>query len=491
MTDTSPPATPRPPVETQPEQPRRFESTHRGRFHGREIGYRCLAGETLLTDEQDKPRAAIFSFSYLADEADGEAAARPVTFLFNGGPGSASLWLHMGVFGPRRIVLPGDATHPGGAPYAIEDNALCNLDLTDLVFIDPPGTGYSRMLGSAAPEDAWGLDADAALIAEFIKTWLTAHKRWASPRYLCGESYGTTRAIAVAGKLSGGLSGVAFNGIGLISVILDFHTARFQAGNPLPDVCFLPTYAATALHHGLVADPPGGRDAFLREVRQFATAEYLPALFAGNRLEGEARARVRRKLARYTGLSETWLERTRLRIDAGRFRKELLRERGLTVGRFDSRYTGTDYDDVGDQPDGDPSGYAVDSAFVSAMNDHLTRALAIDWDRSYTVFNRVALEKWDWHGGKKGQPAGWPGYVNVAPVLGQLLRENPSLRVLMANGLYDIATPFFAVESTIAGNGIAAERIRMTYHEAGHMMYLHPPSFAALVGDLRALIGGA
>ena len=166
----------------------------------------------------------------------------------------------------------------------------------------------------------------------------------------------------------------------------------------------------------------------------------------------------------------------------------MLRERGLTIGRFDSRYTGTDYDGVGDMPDSDPSGYAIDSVFVSAMHDHLTRALGIAWDRSYTVFNWATLEKWDWHGGKKGRVGDWPGYVNVAPVLGQLLRENPTLQVLIANGLYDIATPFFSVESTIAGNGIDAGRITMTYHEAGHMMYLHAASFAALVDDLRGLI---
>lgn len=468
------------------EPPRRYETTHEGAFHGVSLRYRCVAGETLLPDDTGKPRASVFSFSYLAEGMDEN---RPVSFLFNGGPGSASLWLHMGVLGPRRIVLPGDGSHPGAAPYAMVDNTLCNLDLTDLVFIDPPGTGYSRMLG-VAPEEAWGLDADATLIADFIKAWLTANRRWASPRYICGESYGTTRAVAVAGKLSGGLAGVAFNGIGLISVILDFHTARFQAGNVLPDVCFLPTYAATALHHGLIPEPQGGQEALLREVRQFATAEYLPALFAGSRLDADTRNRVRRKLARYTGLSEAWLERTRLRIDASRFRKELLRDRGLTVGRFDSRYTGRDFDEAGELPDADPSSYAIDSAFVSAMNDHLTRRLGIDWDRSYTVFNRTALEKWDWHGSKGGKPAGWPGYVNVAPTLGQLLRESPSLRVMMANGIFDIATPFFAVESTIAGNGIDAARIRMSYHQAGHMMYLHEPSFAGLVAEMRGLIKG-
>jgi carboxypeptidase C (cathepsin A) len=470
-----------------PAPPRRFESSHAGRFHGVDIAYRCIAAETPLADEAGKPRAGLFSFSYLAEGA--EPAQRPVTFMFNGGPGSASLWLHMGVFGPRRIVVPGDASHPGGGPYRVEDNPLCALDRTDLVFIDPPGTGFSRTADGVAPDSAWGVEADAEIIADFVKAWLTAHRRWASPRYLSGESYGTTRAVAVAGRLSGGLAGVAFNGIALISAILDFHTARFQAGNPLPDACFLPTYAATALYHGAVPAPAGGRDAWLREVRQFATAEYLPALFAGSRLDGEAHARVRRRLARYTGLSEAWLERTRLRIEAGRFRKELLRERGLTVGRLDSRYTGADYDEAGDQPDGDPSGTAIDSAFVSAMNDHLTRTLGIDQDRPYIVFNRAALEKWDWHGTKREQPAAWPGYVNVAPVLGRLLRENPALRVSIANGLYDIATPFFAVETTIAGNGIDAARIAMSYHEAGHMMYLHAPSCAALVDELRALIG--
>jgi carboxypeptidase C (cathepsin A) len=294
MSDLAPPGAPPSAPSGAParpiEPPRSFETRHEGVFNGRSVAYRCLAAETHLRDSQDQPRASVFSFSYLAE---GDDPARPVTFMFNGGPGSASLWLHMGVMGPRRIVLPSDAAHPGGAPYRIEGNPACLLDATDIVFIDPPGTGYSRMLGKTEQKEAWGLDADAAIVADFIKTWLTAHRRWASPRYLCGESYGTTRAVAVAGKLSGGLTGVAFNGIGLISVIIDFHTARHQAGNPLPDVCFLPTYAATALHYGLINAPPATLGALLDEVRQFATAEYLPALFAGNRLDGVTRTRVR------------------------------------------------------------------------------------------------------------------------------------------------------------------------------------------------------
>ncbi len=491
MTEPAPAPAAIPPAAPLPE-PRHFETRHEGEFGGARVAYRCLAGETRLEARDGTPRASVFSFSYLADTGAGAdaPASRPVTFVFNGGPGSASLWLHMGAIGPRIIRVPGDATSAGAGPYTVEPNPLCPLDITDLVFIDPPGTGYSRMVGSAKPEDAWGLDQDAEIVAEFIKAWLTRHRRWASARFLCGESYGTTRAVSVAGKLIGGLAGVVFNGIALISTILDFHTARFERGNPAPDVCFLPTYAATALHHGRVSPPPADRDAFLDEVRAFAVREYLPALFAGNRLEGEALASVTQKLARYTGLSAGFLTRTRLRIDPARFRKELLRDRGLTVGRFDSRYTGQDYDAAGELPDNDPSSYAIDSAFVSSVNDHLTRALAIDWNRTYVPFNREALLAWDWHGPRKDDTPRWPGYVNVAPMLGRLLRENPALRVLIANGLYDIATPFFAVESTIAGNGIEAGRIRMTYYEAGHMMYLHPPSLAALMGDLRALIAG-
>ena len=471
-----------------PEAPRSFVTTHRGAFHDSTVEYRCVAGETPLPGADGKPWVSLFSFAYVVETAD--PATRPVTFIFNGGPGSASLWLHMGVFGPRRLVVPSDASHPGLAPYTVQDNPLCSLDQSDLVFIDPPGTGFSRMLPPAKPEDGWGLDVDAKIVALFIRQWLTTNARWASPRFVMGESYGTTRAVAVGGELAAGLSGVSFIGIGLISAILDFHTARFQPGNPLPDACFLPTYAATAFYHGLISPPPASIETFLDEVRQFATAEYLPALFAGSRLDAVTRQRVRRKLARYTGLSEAWLERTRLRIDAARFRKEVLREKGATVGRLDSRYLGRDFDEAGELPDNDPGGYAVDSAYVSAVNDHMTRALGIDWGKLYMVFNRDALTKWDWHGKPAPGSFAWPGYVNVAPTLGRLLRENPALRVTIANGYYDMATPFFAVESTIASNGVDAARIRMTYYEAGHMMYLHQPSLEKLIDDMRSLVAG-
>ncbi len=479
-------ATPLPdkPTDKPAEPLARFETTHEGTFAGTTLAYRAIAAELDVMDAEGKPRARIFAFSYLADPQD---TRRPVIFAFNGGPGSASLWLHMGALGPRRVVCPSDGTPAGSGPYDVVDNEHCPLERADIVFIDPPGTGYSAMAGTCKPEDGWGLDADAEIVAGFIKAWLTAHRRWASPRYLLGESYGTTRAVAVAGKLAGGLAGVAFNGIGLISAILDFHTARFQPGNPLPDASYLPTYTATALHHGLI-QAPDGRDKLLLEARRFAMMEYLPALVAASRLAQPEQARIAKRLAQLTGLSEAWLQRAHLRIEPSRYRKELLRAKGLTIGRFDSRYTGRDFDEAGELPDADPSSYGMDSAFVSTANDHIGRVLGVDWQRPYTVFNRKALEGWDWLGPKKEGVMRWPGYVNVAPTLGQLLREDPALQVWIANGIYDLATPFHAVENSIAGNGVETQRIRMTYYEAGHMMYLHAPSLAALATDLRGLV---
>jgi carboxypeptidase C (cathepsin A) len=386
------------------------------------------------------------------------------------------------------VIVPGDGTAAGAGPYKVADNPLCLLDATDLVFIDPIGTGYSRALGETKQEEFFGVDADADSIAQFITQWLTDQQRWASPRYLGGESYGTTRSVAVAGKMHSGLSGVAFNGLALISVILDFHTSRFEKGNILPDVSYLPSYAVTALYHGRVKPAPADQAAFLDEVRRFAIEEYAPALMAGNRLAPERRQKVRRKLARYSGLTEAWLERTDLRIEPGRFRKELLRHEGVTVGRLDSRYRGQDFDDAGELPDDDPAGHMITSAYTSAVNDYLTRDLKIDHGRPYRTFNREAIEKWQWHGPKKDGASSWPGYVNVAPELGRLQREIPDMKVWMANGLYDLATAFFAVENTIAGNGIDRARVTMSYYQAGHMMYVHEPSFEALLADFRALV---
>lgn len=478
--------TPDPKPEPVP-PPRLFETRHTGIFNGTEVDYRAVAGEQHLLDEAGKPRAAIFSVAYLMDGVD-DPARRPVTFLFNGGPGSASLWLHMGNMGPKRVAVPSDATSAGAPPYAVVDNPLCPLDVTDLVFIDPVGTGYSRAVGEGKEEEFWGLDADGEAVAQFIRDWLTKHRRWASPKYVGGESYGTTRAVVVADKLQGNFRGVALNGLLLVSTILDFHTARFNRGNVLPEVAFLPTYAATALYHGKLKPAPRDPAAFLRRVREFALTDYATALLLGQRLPVRKRKQVAQDLSRYTGLSPEYLERVRLRLEPARVRKEMLRDRGLTFGRFDTRYTGRDLDDVGAEPENDASAYAIDGAYVAAMMDHMTRVLKVETDQTYHVIRREALEKWDWLGKRPPNTFNWPTAPNVAPTLARLLREQPGLRVLIANGIYDLATPFFAVENTLATNDIPADRVEMAYYEAGHMMYVHEPSLEALNADIRRFV---
>jgi len=478
------------PAQPVPE-PKRFETRHSGSFNGRTVAYRAVAEETHLKDEAGKPRGSLFSIAYLAEEVE-DPARRPVLFLFNGGPGSASLWLHMGVLGPKRVVVPGDGTGAGAPPYPVVDNPGCPLDMADLVFIDPIGTGYSHAVGEGKPEEFWGVESDAESITRFIGEWLTRHKRWASPRWLGGESYGTTRAVAVADKMTGAFRGMAVNGLLLISTILDFHTARFNRGNMLPEVAYLPTYAQTALYHGRISPKPRNPARFIDEARRFALEELSVALLMGPRQPARARKAVVAGLARYTGLSESYLERVKLRLDPTRYRKELLRDRGLTVGRFDSRYTGRDLDDAGDVPENDASSYAIDGAYVAAVNDHLTRSLGIVMDRPYLPLNLKVLEKWDWLGGRPepGARFGWPTAVNVAPLLARMLREQPGLKVLVANGLYDLATPFFAVENTLAANDIPPDRVDMRYYEAGHMMYVHGPSLDALLADIRRIMAG-
>lgn len=447
------------------------------------MSYTVTAGETHLKNDKGEERASIFTVAYTKDD-EANPAARPITFVFNGGPGSASLWLHMGVFGPKRVVVPSDGLDAGAAPYAIDDNPFSILDVTDLVFIDPVGTGYSQPLGEAEGKEFWGLREDAQSIAEFIRIYLTTHGRWNSPKYVAGESYGTTRAAQLVNELQSTFTGVALNGVILISAILDFHTAEFAMGNSLPYVSFLPTYAATAWYHDAVEDKPASVAEFVDEAREFALNEYSVALLKGSRLSDSEREAVVAKLARFTGLSETYVRQTNLQIGAFRFMKQLPRDRGLTVGRFDSRYTGEDLDDAGEYYDNDASAYGIDAAYVAAINDYLTRELEVDFERRYKILDGEPARNWNW----SMRRGGWPSYVNVAPHIGRGMRENKDLRAFVANGHYDLATPFFATENSVAANGIDPERVVMTYYEAGHMMYTHEPSLEQLANDVRNFI---
>ncbi len=456
---------------------------HSGTFGGVRIAYTATAKETYLKAEDGTPKASIYSTAYVKDGP--VDPNRPITFLFNGGPGSGSLWLHMGAFGPKRVNIPSDARDDGAPPYPITENPNSLLDATDIVFIDPVGTGFSHALGKTEAKSYWGVTADAKSIAEFIRLWLSENGRWNSPKYLGGESYGTTRSAAVANELEGGYNDVALNGIILISTILDFGAQAEVPGNEMQYVVNLPTMATTAWFHDKVADKPADVATFAAEARVFAGGDYLLALMKGNALTGEARADIRKRLARFTGLSETYLEHADLRVTSGRFYKELLRDRNLTVGRLDSRYTGKDFDSAGEEPDNDPAFYGIDGGYTAAFNAYARGELGFKTERQYVTIGGV--RDWDWKlpGGRDSEV-----YFNVAPYIGRTLRENSGARVFVGAGWYDFATPFYGAEFSLSRTGMPADRIQFHYYGAGHMMYVRDADLTKLSTDIRAFIRG-
>ena len=455
---------------------------HSGTLGGTRINYRAIAGETYLKDKEGKPLAAITSYSYIKEGPTDPK--RPVTFLWNGGPGSGSLWLHMGAFGPKRVVIPSDARDDGAPPYPIIENVDSLLDVTDIVFIDPVGTGFSRALGKTDPKDYWGVTKDAKSMAAFIRLWLNENGRWNAPKFIGGESYGTTRSAAVINELEGTYTDVAVNGIILISSILDFSAAADSPGNELGYVTNLPSMAATAWYHNKVANRPATVEEFVAEAKAFAIGPYASALLKGNSLSAEERQQILPQLSRYTGVSQEYLARADLRLSPGRFYKELLRDRGQTIGRLDTRYLGKDYDDAGETPDNDPSFYAIDGAYTAAMNAYARETLKYSPDVTYSSIGGVG--DWDW---KIGGPRGGEGYLNVAPYIGRALRENSGLRVFVGQGYYDFATPFFGAEYSLNRTGIPNDgRITWHWYHAGHMMYVRDEDLRKLSNDIRAFI---
>lgn len=463
-------------------QPLESITRHSGQFGGSKMAYEAIAGEIFLKDKDGKPKAAIYSTTYLKTPRD---ATRPVVFLFNGGPGSGSLWLHLGAFGPKRVVVPSDARDDGAPPYPLVDNPHALLDVADLVFIDPVGTGFSHALPGTEAKEYWGVKSDAVSIAEFIRLWLGKYQRWNSPKYVGGESYGTTRSIAVANELEGGYNDVALNGILLISTILDFGLSAEVPGNEMAHVVNLPTYAATAWYHGKISPRPAQVADFVEEARRFALGPYLTALAKGNALPADERARVRAGLARYSGLSEDYLERADLRVRPSRFYKELLRDRGLVVGRLDGRYTGHDADNAGEFGENDPSFYGIDAAYTAAMNSYARQTLKYSPDIQYNVIGGVG--PWDWNPAG-GQSGGRTAYISVAPYVGRLLRQNSGLRILALQGWYDHATPLLGAEYSLNRSGIPQDRIQWHYYDAGHMMYVNEPELVKLANDVRDFI---
>jgi len=467
-------------------EPRSWESRAQITADGERIRYRVIAGETFLRDDEGEPTASIFSTTYLREGVE-DPTTRPVAFIFNGGPGSASLWLHMGVFGPKRVVLPSNAEDDGAAPFDIRENPESLIDEADMVFIDPVGTGWSRALGETDPvEEFWGVDEDAASIAEFIRRWLAENRRWNSPKYLIGESYGTTRIGALMRQLEAGWNDVSINGVVLVSVVLDFSLDHTAPGNDIGFIGLFPGYAATGWYHETVDRSAWNNDydAFLQDARDFAVDDLLPALVRGHTLPAADRAAIIRRYSELTGLSELYLDRSEFRVTLSQFRTEILRDRGLSVGRFDSRFTGVEPTGISDRPEGDPSGYGIDGGYTASMLDYFTRDLGVEITDPYTTLGGV--REWNWDAGPAG---GENSYVNVSPWLERAMRQNRDLRVLATNGIYDLATPFFATEMTFNRPGYYdQDRVTLTYYPAGHMMYLHQPSIEQLAIDVRAFI---
>jgi carboxypeptidase C (cathepsin A) len=451
---------------------------HTVTVNGTKIEYEATAGPLVLKDDDDKEKARIFFIAYTKTVVK-DYSRRPLTFVFNGGPGSSSVWLHLGAFGPRRVFL-GPPGQPVAPPYRLVNNDTSLLDLTDLVFIDPVTTGYSRAAKGQKPDQFHGVEEDIRTVAEFIRLYTTRNERWASPKFLAGESYGTTRAAGLVGHLQDQM-GMNFNGVVLISSVLNFGTLVSNEGNDLPYILFLPSYTATAWYHKALADDlQADRARALAEAEKFALGQYATALLKGDTLDPAEKQKVARQLARLTGLSEAFVRRSNLRVGMGRFGKELLRGRRRTVGRYDSRYLGTDPDSAGERAGYDPSYAAVQGPYTACLNNYLRKELDYKTDVPYRILTgRVH----PWNFGSAGRNR----YLNVAPTLRDAMTKNPGLRLFVASGLYDLATPYFATDYTLSHLGpekSLRNHVTTAAYDAGHMMYIDPASGQKLKKDL-------
>lgn len=465
----------------KPEPPPERESTtrHEVKIGGAAVPYRAVAGTYNLKDDKGKVKASLFYVAYTKEGVE-DPASRPVSFAFNGGPGSAAVWLHLGVLGPRRIDTGGAlaATPP---PYRLVDNDRSPLDVTDIVFIDPVSTGYSRPAPDQDAKDFWGVNEDAESVTEFIRLWLTREKRWPSPKYLIGESYGTTRAAVLAGVLQE-KPGIYLNGIVLVSCVLYFQTIQVRPDNDLPYPLYLPSYAATARYHGLTAGQ-SSLEELTDEVADFALGEYASGLMRVGRITEAERARLTRRLAAYSGLSRDYVDRCDLRVGPQRFQKELLRSQRRTVGRFDSRVVGFDSDAAGERPEYDPSYHLVQAPYSAAVNHYLRSELGFEEDVAYRLLADVS--PWKLVNPEEG------GYLAVGSRLRDAMAHNPRLRVLLMSGYYDLATPVLAPEWTLDHIRVDESlrgNIEKRRYEAGHMMYIHEPSLDAMRDDLVAFL---
>ena len=459
-------ATPAAPAETAPPAVEKFSKTqHTIHLGGTEVAYTATAGTLVLRRDDGRAKASIFFVAYTLDGAT-DKSRRALTFSFNGGPGSSSVWLHMGALGPRRVNLPADGTAPT-PPYHVIDNEQTSLKYTDLVLIDPVSTGFSRAAPGENASQFHGYDADLEEFADFIRLYLTKFDRWSSPKFLAGESYGTTRAAGLSDYLLR-QDGIYLNGISLISSVLNFGTIRFAPGHDLPYILHVPSYTAAAwFHKKLPADLQNGTlESAVEQSRKFASNDYTLALMKGDKLTAAERSDLTRKLARFTGLRPEFLTESNFRVPSYRFFKELLRDQKRTIGRYDDRLQGIDIDSAGEAAEYDPSYAAVQGAFTAAFNDYVRTELKWETDLPYEILTGK-VNPWS-YARQQNQ------YLNVAEPLRQAMTQNPALHILSMNGYYDMATPFFATEYVFSHMGLDPSltgNVSWAYCDAGHMMY--------------------
>ncbi len=457
---------------------------HEIHMGGKSLRYTATTGMMPIRNTDDEVEAHIFFIAYTLE---GQAAGkRPLTFSFNGGPGSASVWLHLGAIGPKRVRMQPDGMMPA-PPYQLVDNEFTWLDQTDLVFIDPVGTGYSRAAKANLKRKFLGVREDIQSVGEFIRLYLGRFERWSSPLFLVGESYGTTRAAGLSGYLFE--HGIAFNGIMLISSVLNFQTLEPGPGNDLPYVLFLPSFATTAWYHKKVSpDLQQDFDKLRREVEQWASTGYAEALAKGDRLTSEERNAVIDRLARYTGLRKAYIDQANLRIDEPHLTKELLRDQKQTVGRLDSRFTGTDRQVIGETTSFDPSMTAIRPPYTAMFNQYVRTELGYKSDLEYYILGGgFDFREWDW--GQANQ-----GFPDTAQALSDAFEKNPFMELFVASGFYDLATPYFATQYTLNHMGLDTaqhSRISLGYYPAGHMMYIQDESLSTLRKDIGAFLNNA
>jgi carboxypeptidase C (cathepsin A) len=466
------------PVTPEP-LPEPVERQHAVSVRGKTLEYTTTAGQLPIRNDKGEVQANLYFTAYTLTN-QGSDRPRPLTIAFNGGPGSSSVWLHMGGLAPRRVEMHDDGGMPR-PPYRLIDNDFTWLEATDLVFVDPVDTGYSRATSDEFAKKAKDVKGDLEFVGEFIRLYLTLYKRWTSPLFLAGESYGTYRSAGLAGYLAD--KGIIFNGIILISSILNMQTARFQVGNDLPYQLFLPTYAATAWYHDRVSDDDKAKGvrAFLDEVETWVEGTYVPALSLGDRLSPEKREEVLDGLERFTGLSREYLDLANLRVEIRAFCKELLKSDRLTVGRIDSRYKGRDRSGVSQTPDYDPSLNVIWPPFTTTLNQYFRTELGYENDTEYHILRGL---EWTWGDAKDG-------YSDTSAPLREAMAKNPYMRVYIASGYYDLATPYYATTYTLNHMGLdqsAHERLTLEEFPVGHMVYVEKGALQKLQEDVAAFI---